>query len=112
MSRVFSNDQADRSSIPCRAIPKTKKMVLDAALLNTQHHKVRINGEVEQSREWSCALPNTSVWKLLKRSLRITLDLGHQLYLPNFKIKTSSSETFLNEHIVGCSIFFFFVKAN
>ena len=37
------------------------KMVLDAALLNTQNHKVRVMGKVEQSREWSNALPYTSV---------------------------------------------------
>ena len=28
-------------------------------LLNTQHYKVRIKGKVEQSREWSSALPYT-----------------------------------------------------
>ena len=28
---------------------------LDAALLSTQHNKVRIKGKVEQSWEWSCA---------------------------------------------------------
>ena len=28
-------------------------MVLDATLLNIQPYKVRINGKVEQSREWS-----------------------------------------------------------
>ena len=39
-----------------------KKMVLDATLLNTQHNKVRIKGKVEQSREWSSALPYTMVW--------------------------------------------------
>ena len=27
-------------------------MVLDIALLNTQHYKVEIKGKVEQSREW------------------------------------------------------------
>ena len=48
-------------SISGRVIPKTQKMVLDAALLNTQHYKVRIKGKVEQSREWSSALPYTSV---------------------------------------------------
>ena len=37
-------------------------MVLDATLLNTQHYKVWIKGKEEQSREWSSALPNTSVW--------------------------------------------------
>ena len=38
---------------------RLKKMVLDAALLNTQHYKVRIKGKAEQSREWSSALPYT-----------------------------------------------------
>ena len=32
-------------------------MVLDATLLNTQHYKVRFKGKVEQSWEWSSALP-------------------------------------------------------
>ena len=32
-------------------------MVLDATLLTNQYHKVRIKGKVEQSREWSNALP-------------------------------------------------------
>ena len=36
-------------------------MVLDAALLNTQHYKIRIKAKVEQSREYSSALPYTSV---------------------------------------------------
>ena len=61
MSRVFANGPVDRGSIPGRVIPKTQKMVLDSALLNTQHHKVRIKGKVEQSREWSSALHNNSV---------------------------------------------------
>ena len=30
-------------------------------LANTPHYKVRIKGKVEQSREWSSALPYTSV---------------------------------------------------
>ena len=36
---------------------KDSKIVLDGALLNTQHYKVRIKGKVEQSREWSSAIP-------------------------------------------------------
>ena len=48
-------------SIPGRVIPKTLKMVLDASLLNTQQYKVRIKGEVEQSREKSSDFPYTSV---------------------------------------------------
>ena len=62
MSRVFANDPVHRGSIPGRVIPKTQKLVLDAAMLNTQQYKVWIKSKVEQSREWSCALPNTSVW--------------------------------------------------
>ena len=40
---------------------RLKKMLLDAALLNSQYYKVGIKGKVEQSREWSSALPYTSV---------------------------------------------------
>ena len=41
--------------------PKTLKMELDTTLLNTQHYKVRFKGKVEQSWEWSSALPYTLV---------------------------------------------------
>ena len=34
---------------------------MDAALLNTQYYKVKIKGKVEQSKEWSSALPYISV---------------------------------------------------
>ena len=44
-----------------RIIPKTQKMVLGAALLNTKHYKVRIKGKVEQSRERSNTLSYTLV---------------------------------------------------
>ena len=50
-----------------RVIPKTQKMVFDAALLNTQHYKVRIKGKVEKSWEWSSALFYTSVLYLFKK---------------------------------------------
>ena len=56
MSRVFANGPEDQGSIPGLVIPKTQKMVLDAALLNTQQYKVRIKSKVEQSKELSCAL--------------------------------------------------------
>ena len=52
--RVFANG-------PGRVIPKTLKTELDTTLLNTQHYKVRFKGKVEQSREWSSALPYTLV---------------------------------------------------
>ena len=50
MVRVFANGPGDRGSIPGRVVPKTQKMVLDAALFNTQQYKVRVKGKVEQSR--------------------------------------------------------------
>ena len=61
MSRVFATGPGDRGSISGRVISKTQKMVLDAALLNTRHYKVRIKAKVEQSREWNSAFSYTSV---------------------------------------------------
>ena len=61
MVRVFANGPGNQGSIPGQVRPKTKKMVLDSSLLNTQHYKVWIKGKVEQSRERSSALPNTSM---------------------------------------------------
>ena len=49
MSRVFANGPGDCGSIPGWVIPKTQKMVLDVALLNTQHYKIRIMGKVEHT---------------------------------------------------------------
>ena len=51
MSRVFFNGPGDWGSISGRFLPKTLKMVLDAALLNVQQYKVRIKGKVEQFKE-------------------------------------------------------------
>ena len=59
--RVFANGPGDLGSIAGRVIPKTLKMELDTTLLNTQHYKVRFKGKVEQSWEWSSALPYTLV---------------------------------------------------
>ena len=56
---LFMGD--DQSSIPGWVIPKTQKIVFDAALLNTPYYKVMIKSKVEQSRERSTTLPNTSV---------------------------------------------------
>ena len=67
VGRVFANGPVDLGSIPGRVIPKTLKMVLDTSLLNTQQYKVCIKGKVEKSRERSSALPDTSVYSLLKR---------------------------------------------
>ena len=42
-------------------LPKTRKLILDATLLNTQDYKVRITDKADQSRESSSALPDISV---------------------------------------------------
>ena len=59
VGRVFANGPGNLVSIPGRVVPKTLKIVLDTALLNTQQYKVRIKGKVEQSRELSSALSYT-----------------------------------------------------
>ena len=40
VGREFAYGPGDRSTISGRVIPKTQKMVLDAALLSTQYYKV------------------------------------------------------------------------
>ena len=57
MARAFASGPGDQVKISGQVIAKTQEKVLDSALLNTQHYKVRIKGNVEQSREWNCALP-------------------------------------------------------
>ena len=73
MSRVFTNGLGDWCSIPGQVIPMTQKMVLDAALFDTQHYKIHIKGKVEQSREWSSASPTHWCGSYQKRSPRVTL---------------------------------------
>ena len=58
---LFANSSGKQGSIPGQVIPKTEKLVLDTALLNTQHYKVRMKGEVKQSMERNSALPYASV---------------------------------------------------
>ena len=80
MSRVFTNSPGNRGSIPGRVIRKTQKIVLDASLLNTQHYKVWIKDNVEQTRERSSAPPTYQCSSYWKGSLCVTLDEGRQLY--------------------------------
>ena len=43
---MFVIGPGDQGSIRGRVIPKTQKMVLDANLVNTQHYKAQIKGNV------------------------------------------------------------------
>ena len=58
---MFAYDPGGLGSTSGRVTPKTQKMVFDAALLSIQHYKAMIKSKVEQSWEWSSALPYTSV---------------------------------------------------
>ena len=58
---AFANAPVDQDTISGRFSPKTQKMVFDAALLYTNHFKVRIKGNVEKSKERSRIVPYTSV---------------------------------------------------
>ena len=60
-NQLLVNGPGERGSIPGRVLPKTQKIVLDTALLNTQHYKLLIKGKEEQSRERSSAFLYTSV---------------------------------------------------
>ena len=74
MSRAFAKSPEDRGSILGRVIPKIQKMELDAALLNTQHYKVRIKGKVEQSGNGVTSSTTPRCGSYWKGSLRVTLD--------------------------------------
>ena len=61
MSRVFANGPGNWVQSQVESYQRLKKMVLDAALLNTQYYQVGFKGKVEQSRERSSTLSYTSV---------------------------------------------------
>ena len=86
MSRVFAIGLVDRCSNPGRVIPKTQKMVLDAALLNTQHCKVWIN-------------PGNGVTPFLHLGVvaieKEPFDYGRQLY----KLTCANSHTHIQRDI-------------
>ena len=66
----------------------TQKMVLDAALINTQYYKVSIKGKVEQFRGGVAPFPTPRCSGYIKGSLLVTLDTGRQLYfIYNFQSK-------------------------
>ena len=62
MSRVFINGPGDQGSIPGQVIPKTKKKwYLVQPCITLSIIEVWIKSKVEQSRDRSSALPDTSV---------------------------------------------------
>ena len=75
MGGVLARGPGVWSSILSRVIPKTQKMMLGLALLNTQHFKVRIKDKIEQSSEVMPS-PTSQCSSYSKGSLRFTLDYG------------------------------------
>ena len=81
MDRVFANDPGDWGSIPGHVIPKTKKIVLDASLLNTQHSKVWIKSKLSNPGKGVVPYPTPQCSNYWKRSLQVTLDYGLYIYI-------------------------------
>ena len=71
MSKVFANGLGVQSSIPGQVISKTQKMVLDSAVLNTQHYVdvwlrffqlIELSGErTSGMKNRTCALSNLAI---------------------------------------------------
>ena len=55
--RAFASGLGDQGSILGWVIPKTQKMLLDAALLNTQHCKIRVKSKAELLKKESLGHP-------------------------------------------------------
>ena len=66
-NRIFTTGLGDQGLIPGRVIPKTKNMVLDASLFNTQHYKVWIKGKQNNPEKGVVLSPTphcSSYWKV------------------------------------------------
>ena len=86
MSRVITNGQGDRGSIPGWVISKTPKMELDVALLNTQQYKVRIKGKPQQSRVMRSTLVYLGVAAIEKWAFRLSsTKFAHFTYFHMYK---------------------------
>ena len=62
--RVFTKGSRDWGSVPGQVKPKTQRMVLDVALLNTHHYKVQV--EESTPGKWAAPFstpPCRSYWK-------------------------------------------------
>ena len=83
--------------VQSQVILKTQKMVLDAALLNTQNYKVSIKGEVKQSRECIALSPTPWYSSYWKGSHRVTLDHGRQLQVEKTPVGLARKDSSKNK---------------
>ena len=84
VSWVFAKGPEDLGSIPGRVIPKTLKMVLNTALLNT--HNIRYISRVKWNNPGKGVEPSPTLLccSYGKGSLLVTLDYSCQLYFTYF----------------------------
>ena len=71
---MFTNGLRDQGSIKVKSY-QTQKIVLDAALLNTQHYKVSIMGKVKQSKEGVALSLTLSVVAIEKEAFGLHLTI-------------------------------------
>ena len=72
--------QETRVQSQVKSYQRLKKMVLDTALLNTQHYKVSIKGKMEHPGNGVAPSPTPQCSSYWKGSLQVTLNYGRQLY--------------------------------
>ena len=79
--RVFASGPGDLGSIPGRVMPKTQKWYLMPPCLTLSN--IRYGSRVKWSNPGKGVPPFPTPWcsSYRKRSLRVTLDYGRQLYL-------------------------------
>ena len=73
LSIVLACGPGDGASSPGRVIPMNLKMVLDGALLNSQHYMVEIKGKMEQSRKRCHPWIKVTNLLILRKKLRLVI---------------------------------------
>ena len=81
MGSVFANGPGDRDSISGWSHTNESKMVLDAALLNSQHYKVWIKGKRNNPGKGVGMSPTPQCSNYCKKRLWVTLDNSQTTYI-------------------------------
>ena len=104
MNRVFASGLWDRGSIPGKVILNTQKIVIDAALLNTQLYKVMTKGKVKQHREWGSALLlHLSIVAIEKGAFRSpSTEVANFTYLISIYLSGIMFSVYLASYLTNC----------
>ena len=73
--RIFCNGPSEQGSIPGQVISQDQKTVLDASLLNTQNHKVRIKGKWSNPGKGVAPFPTPRCGSYWKWILKVAFEL-------------------------------------